>query len=118
HPANVLWHDGAVSGIVDWVNGCRGPLGVDVGHCRVNLALLHGVEAADAFLAAYERHAAARQAAVAFVYGPYWDIRTLLDMGEPEVYAGWTDLGFTGLTDALMRSRADRYMASLAERLA
>jgi aminoglycoside phosphotransferase (APT) family kinase protein len=116
HPANVLWHRGAVSGIVDWVNGCRGPVGIDVGHCRVNLAKLHGVEAADAFLAMYRRHAAA--AGAAFAYDPYWDIRTLLDMGEPEVYAGWVDLGFTGLTDSLIRARADAYMASLAARLA
>ena len=42
HPTNVLWHDGNVSGVVDWVNACRGPANVDVGHCRVNLALLHG----------------------------------------------------------------------------
>jgi len=39
-------------------------------------------------------------------------------MGEPEVYAGWTALGVTGLTDALMRERSDAYMASLAKRLA
>ncbi len=116
HPANVLWHRDAVSGIVDWVNGCRGPVGIDVGHCRVNLAQLYGVEAADAFLALYSKHAAA--AGAPFTYDPYWDIRTLLDMGEPEVYAGWIDLGFTGLTDSLIRARMDAYMASLAARLA
>ena len=34
HPANVLWQDGRVSGIVDWPSACRGPAGIDVGHCR------------------------------------------------------------------------------------
>jgi aminoglycoside phosphotransferase (APT) family kinase protein len=115
HPANVLWDHGVVSGVVDWVNGCRGPAGIDVGHCRVNLARLHGVEAADAFLGLYRMHAAA--AGADFAYDPYWDIRALLDMGEPEVYAGWTDLGATGLSDALIRERTDAYMASLAARL-
>ena len=37
HPTNVLWKKGAVSGIVDWPNACRGPAGVDVAHCRINL---------------------------------------------------------------------------------
>ncbi len=116
HPANVLWHRGEVSGIVDWVNGCRGPVGIDVGHCRVNLAQLHGVEAADAFLAMYSRHAA--DAGAPFAYDPYWDLRTLLDMGEASVYPGWVDLGFTGLTVSLIQARMDAYMASLAARLA
>ncbi len=43
HPANVLCLDDEVSGVVDWSNACRGPAGIDVGHCRVNLALLYGV---------------------------------------------------------------------------
>ena len=48
HPGNLLWSDSAISGIVDWVNACVGPAGVDLGHLRVNLAILGGVEAADA----------------------------------------------------------------------
>lgn len=53
HPTNVLWHRGAVSAVVDWVNACRGPAGVDVAHCRTNLALMYGAEVADRFLRAY-----------------------------------------------------------------
>lgn len=116
HPANVLWQDGKVSGVVDWVNGCLGPVGADIGHCRINLALLHGIEAADRFLTLYRKHAAA--AGTPLAYDPHWDIQSLLDMGEPDVYAGWTALGVTGLTDELMRQRTDAYMASLAQRLA
>ncbi len=111
HPTNVLWVDGRVSGVVDWVNACYGPAGIDVGHCRVNLAQLYGVEVADAFLDAYQRHAGE-----AFVYDVYWDVRSLLDMGSddpPSVYAGWTELGVTGLTDELIRARMDAYVASL-----
>ena len=33
HPSNVLWQGGRVSGVVDWVNGCRGPAGIDVAWC-------------------------------------------------------------------------------------
>ncbi|MGZ9584038.1 phosphotransferase family protein [Paenibacillus marinisediminis] len=115
HPTNVLWADGQVSGIVDWVNSCQGPAGVDIGHCRWNIAMLYGVETADAFLSAYERLAGSE-----FCYDPYWDIKSLMDVqfGTPEVYPGWTALGFEGLTDELMKERTDSYMLSLLKRAA
>ena len=49
HPGNVLWHAGRVTGVVDWTNTCRGPAACDVAHCRNNLALLFGLDAADDF---------------------------------------------------------------------
>ena len=109
HPANILWQDRQVSGVVDWVNACRGPAGIDVGHCRVNLALLHSVEMADAFLAVYCREA------IEFNYDPYFDIISVLDfIDEPlTVYKGWLDLGVTGLTNQLMEERMDAFMESI-----
>ncbi|NGP60435.1 aminoglycoside phosphotransferase family protein [Paenibacillus thiaminolyticus] len=113
HPANVLWLGGKISGVVDWVNGCLGPAGIDVGHCRLNLAMLHGVQAADAFLSAYIRHAGPE-----FRYDPYWDLVSLMDIlfEPPSVYRGWTDLGVEGLSDRIMRERLDQYAVSLLER--
>lgn len=56
HPANVLWDvQGALSGVVDWTHACRGPAAVDVAHCRLNLAWLHGLDVADDFARAYGR---------------------------------------------------------------
>ena len=109
HPANVLWKDGILSGIVDWPNACLGPAGIDVGHCRVNLALLHGVEIADLFLEAYRRHA------TEFVYDTYFDIVTVFDFIDRPltVYRGWTDLGVEGLTDRMMETRMDEFMESV-----
>jgi aminoglycoside phosphotransferase (APT) family kinase protein len=69
HPGNVLWHDGRVSGIVDWVNASIGSPWADVGHCRVNIASELGHDAADRFLDMY-RAAAGRSDE----YDPYWDI--------------------------------------------
>lgn len=115
HPTNVLWENGRVSGVVDWVNASRGPAGVDVGHCRVNLALLYGVDQADAFLEAYREERGA-----AFSYTPYWDIAAVLDFlcGErPQVYPGWAAFGMTGLTDAVMEERLDAYVSSLLKRM-
>lgn len=52
-PRNVLWLDGRVSGVVDWVETSVGPAWLDVAHCCTNIALRHGTEAADRFSAAY-----------------------------------------------------------------
>ncbi len=51
---NVVWRDAALTGIVDWSGGARGPRGFDVGWCRLDLYLLFGEPVADVFLAAYE----------------------------------------------------------------
>lgn len=113
HPANILWSGGEVSGVVDWVNGCIGPAGIDVGHCRVNLAQLYDAAIADEFLAAYRHYAGA-----SFTYDPYWDLVTLIDFAywPPEVYGGWTALGVTGLTDEIIGERLDSYLISLLKR--
>ena len=50
HPGNVLFRRDRLSGIVDWTHMGRGPAEVDVSRCRVEIALLAGIDAADAFL--------------------------------------------------------------------
>lgn len=108
HPSNILWHDGRITGVVDWVNACQGPAGVDIGHCRRNLALLHGLEVADRFLDECLRWAE---------YDPHWDIVTLLDaLPGIEPYAGWSALGVE-VAIGVVRQRADDYVASLLARL-
>jgi len=111
HPTNVLWENGKVSGVVDWVNACRGPAGIDVGHCRLNLARLYGITCADAFLAAYERYGGSD-----YTYHPYWDLVSLVDGGPPEVYPGWPVFGVTSLTNEMMVERTDQYLISLMNR--
>ena len=54
---NVLWSDGRLSGVVDWPNGATGYRGSDVGHCRLNLAVLFEAETAVEYLTMYERAA-------------------------------------------------------------
>ncbi|AIY04144.1 hypothetical protein Plano_0179 [Planococcus sp. PAMC 21323] len=113
HPANVLWENRQVSAIVDWVNACRGPAGIDVGHCRVNLAQMYGISVANDFLAAYERYAGSN-----FTYDPYWDLVSLTDIldGSPTVYPGWKAFGMKGLSNELVRHRLDDYLLSLLDR--
>lgn len=51
---NVVWRNGHLSGVIDWPLGGAGNRGLDVGHCRLNLAVLFGVDAAMTFLDRYE----------------------------------------------------------------
>jgi aminoglycoside phosphotransferase (APT) family kinase protein len=53
-PFNVLWRRGALTGVVDWVWGSTGSPSFDVGHCRLNLAILYSHEHAKRFLELYE----------------------------------------------------------------
>ncbi|MNN02825.1 homoserine kinase [compost metagenome] len=114
HPANVLWNQGKVSAVVDWVNACMGPAGIDTGHCRLNLVQLYGVQAADDFLAAYLKAPGGCHEAA----NPYWDMLSLIEIlpGPPEVYRGWTDLGYDELSPELIAERLDEYAESLLNR--
>ncbi len=57
---NVLWQDGRLTGVVDWPNAGTGHRGSDVGHCRLNLAVLFDATAAGDYLMIYERAAGMR----------------------------------------------------------
>jgi len=122
HAGNVLIDDGVISGIVDWPNACAGPPEVDIAHCRVNLAITHGLAVADEFAAeaATDR---GRQA--------YWDVVDCVDMLDDELeatrtgrlvdpgagVAALTAMGATGLTLALLRQRLDGYIAAAVKRV-
>lgn len=72
HPGNVLWSRGALTGLVDWANACRGPAGIDIATCRWNLHDWAGEAAATAFVAAYEEMTGVR-------HHPYWDVAKIVE---------------------------------------
>lgn len=74
HPGNLLWSRGRLTGVVDWANACRGPVGCDIAHCRANLRDLAGPHAADAFAAAYE-------SLTGSALHPYWVLAGHLEHG-------------------------------------
>jgi aminoglycoside phosphotransferase (APT) family kinase protein len=67
HPGNTLWDAATLTGVVDWTTGSRGPVAVDLGHLRWNLAVDYGERVADAVLPHPEHH-------------PYYDVITALDV--------------------------------------
>jgi aminoglycoside phosphotransferase (APT) family kinase protein len=110
HPVNLLWHDGQLCGVVDWVNACLGPAAIDIAWNRQNLAATHGLAAADHFLELY-----LQEAGSTWQYDPYWDLLCLTDwLEEPfTVYKPWLDFGLTYLTPELVTERLETYLASL-----
>ena len=54
---NLLWQRGRRTGVVDWTRSCTGPADFDVGHCRLNLAVLFGADWAQRFRLDYEADA-------------------------------------------------------------
>ena len=111
HPSNVLWSRGRLTGVVDWLSASWGPPLVDVAHCRLNLAALHGVAMADAFLDAY------RAVAGPVEYHPYWDVTATIDSGrrlDPKPFEGW---GALAPTETQVRERIDAHIVAAVARL-
>jgi aminoglycoside phosphotransferase (APT) family kinase protein len=75
HHGNTLWTGDRLTGIVDWTTGSWGPYGVDVGHARWNLAIAYGTEAADRFVAEYQRLSPRE-----YEHAAYWDAVQLVDL--------------------------------------
>lgn len=112
HPTNVLWESGAISGIVDWPNACVGPRGVDIAHCRWNLAALYGLDVADNFLRLYES-----RSETGFRHDPYWDLSSLIDVSrDPQLYPPWVTFG-ADLTEEIVRHRIDEYLRGIMAQL-
>jgi aminoglycoside phosphotransferase (APT) family kinase protein len=47
HPGNTLWECGRLTGIADWCESRLGPASCELAYCRVDVALLLGIAAAD-----------------------------------------------------------------------
>jgi aminoglycoside phosphotransferase (APT) family kinase protein len=113
HVGNVLWMDGDVSGVVDWVETSWGPRALDVAHCTTYLAMLHGQEAAGRFETAYRRltddHDDDR--------ARYWRVMDVVGyLPDPtKVAQPWRDLGHE-VTDEQARARLEQHLAAVLER--
>ncbi len=108
HPLNVLWVDGEISGIVDWVNTCVGHPHADLAHCRWNLHTLAGPEAATALLAGRD----------AEDYDPWWDICAVMGtQSSPTDVTAWNALGRTDLTVRRVNESAEAFLRAAVEAL-
>ena len=94
---NVLWSRGRLSALVDWSSAQVASPDLDVGHCRLNLAVLYSAEVAERFRHAYEAEAGRRVA-------PWWDVHQLLAFDDswqdfiPLQVAGRAPVDVRGMT--------------------
>ena len=109
---NVVWRDGALTGIVDWSGGARGPRGFDLGWCRLDLVLLFDERIADVFLAAYEAAIGQTLSDVAL-----WDRWAVARSHEVvETWApNYTPLGRGDLNEHELRQRHSLWTTRLLE---
>ncbi|WP_209021894.1 aminoglycoside phosphotransferase family protein [Nocardioides sp. 503] len=100
HLGNVLWRDGCVSGVVDWVETSWGPAALDVAHAATYLALLHGGDAAERFTTAYGQDD----------HEPYWALLDVVGyLPDPtKVATPWRELGIDVGDDLARRRLEDR----------
>jgi aminoglycoside phosphotransferase (APT) family kinase protein len=86
----VIWQRHRVTGAVDWTGALLGDPRIDVSQCRADLVVSRGIEAADAFLSAYQSSASVPLTDIwyfdlyrglsAFLYRDYY-IRGYRDLG-------------------------------------
>jgi aminoglycoside phosphotransferase (APT) family kinase protein len=100
HLGNVLWSDGEVTGVVDWVETSWGPAALDVAHAGTYLAMLHGPEPAarfDALCGPPDEH------------DRYWQVMDVVGyLPDPvKVAQPWRDQGIE-ISDATVRNRLEQ----------
>jgi aminoglycoside phosphotransferase (APT) family kinase protein len=87
---NLLWQNGAITGVVDWVETSTGPAGLDASHAATNLAVALGTEPADDFLTCW----AATSGTAA---DPYWLVMDAVGFlpppGRPPMFGDPAELG-------------------------
>ncbi|KQX31443.1 aminoglycoside phosphotransferase [Streptomyces sp. Root63] len=120
-PGNVLFDvppshpEGArITGVVDWAP-CWGPVDLDVAHCSVNLALLHGPAWGMRFAEAYEEAGGVLAATASERL--YWRVRDALAASEEvrSVSQPWREAGRADLTTRAVEERLDAYVTALMD---
>ena len=106
-PGNTVWDRGRLAGVIDWATAEVGDPRVDLAQCRLDLAISHGVQVADAFLTAYSEGAP----------GPLpdiWFFDLLYGLRALFYYESWLpgyhDFGLTHLTTELAGERLREFL--------
>lgn len=106
HGGNLLWHQGDLAGVLDWLSGCIGPRAIDLAHLRMNLAMDYGLDEAEAVLDEY------LELGEDGAWHPAWDVVDAIDFlpywfGLPAVEE-WT---WDGRPPAETQARFDRILS-------
>ena len=113
-PGNTVWHGGKLTGVVDWTHAEAGDPRTDVSQCRIDLAIILDLPAAETFREAYRSNAAAP---VSDIW--YFDLlRGLRALLSYEFWLpGYHDAGLAHVTKRRARTRIEAFLrAALEER--
>ena len=109
---NLLWRRGRLTGVVDWASACTAPPERDLGHCRLNLAVLYSAEWAERFRAMYI-------ALTGRALDPYWDLYEIASAAAED----WAEfiprqvMGRAPFDRAGMHARIDELLLTAVNRL-
>ena len=111
HPANMLFSEGRLAGVIDWPHAGRGPRGVDVSRMAINLACALDVDATRELRERWE-HATGER------HDPLLDVYALLECDEANGSAvpAFAALGLD-LDGAEIRRRMEAFLADTLERM-
>ncbi|MEM9464029.1 MAG: aminoglycoside phosphotransferase family protein [Actinomycetota bacterium] len=100
HQLNVVWADGEPVGLVDWVNGCLGPIESDIACLRLNIALAEDDH--DAFVLADRLLDRCLEAGLP--WHPLWDLEWIAgSAAATTVFLAGVDLGARMSLDGVRR---------------
>lgn len=111
HPANLLFSEGRLSGVIDWPHAGRGPRGMDVSRMAINLACALDVAATRELRERWEDATGER-------HDPLLDIYALLECDEAtgSVVPAFEALGLN-IDGAEIRRRLEAFLADTLERM-
>jgi aminoglycoside phosphotransferase (APT) family kinase protein len=107
HPGNVLFDGPRLSAVVDWPLAAAGQPASDVAFCRLDAALMLGLEVADLILAAYEAETGAK-----VPDREWWDL-VAASRAETDLVS-WTE-SYAGLNEVsldLVHARFDAFVGA------
>lgn len=113
-PGNVLWREGAITGVIDWEEALIGDPLADLGICRLDLWWVLGEEASDEFTERYGELTGLDLSEL-----PYWDLcASLRPMANLEDWAGsYPALGRPDITYETMARDHQAFVARALKNL-
>ncbi|MGV8858222.1 phosphotransferase family protein [Rhodoglobus sp.] len=107
---NAMWEGDTLTGVVDWSGARSAPRGLDVSWCRLDLVLLGSSDAADHFLAEYER-----ESGHPLPDSHAWDlVAAARSASRVETWApNYLGVGYSDLTESTLRERMDDWTSLL-----
>ncbi len=109
-PANLLFEQGEISGVLDWPHAGRGPSGFDGARMAMNLCCLLGMDAAATFRAAFEQAIGRRQ-------DPLLDVFAACESLPDPALEGTARVLAIELTRNQARGRLENFLADAMRRM-